>query len=546
MRMARCSRFLICALTASLGAGSPIARSASPSASACEATAATVPSEFSGVDVPAGRIDAAIAQVYALASGLMASKGIPGMAVAIVHNGKVVFAKGYGVRSVDKGVPVDADTVFQIASMSKSIGATVVAHQVGEGVVGWDTRVQKLMPAFKLADGYVTKSVTIGDLYAHRSGLPEHVADLFEDLGFDRAQMIEKLRYAPLKPFRISYAYTNYGLTAAAEAVAAASHTDWATLSQQVVYTPLGMASTSSRYADFLARPNRAVGHVLDGKKFVVTPSQRNPDAQSPAGGVSSSVNDIARWMNMVLAQGCANGAQLIKGDALLPAISPQIVSGAPSNPRSRAGFYGYGFNVANSGAGRVVLSHSGAFVLGAGTAFTLIPSAHVGIVTLTNALPVGVPETLNADFVDLVQFGRITQPWGDLYAGVFKQLIAPGGELACRQNADSGEFVCDPPPANAAPAQPLTHYAGKYASNYYGSAEIRAADKTLKLRIGPQGAVFELTHWDGDVFLMLPPGESANPGSRSMVTFAGNAMTIEYLNAEGLGVFRSTRAPRP
>ncbi|MFT3791188.1 MAG: serine hydrolase [Rudaea sp.] len=521
---------------------------AAPATLACEAGAEPVPNEFSGTDIPSAQIDAAVAQVDAYAQKLFASSGIPGMAVAVVRDGKTVFAKGYGVRSLDTGVAVDADTVFQLASMSKSIGATVIAHQVGQGVVGWDTRVQKLMPAFKLSEWYATNNVTIGDLYAHRSGLPEHIADFLEDLGFDRAQMLDKLRYAPLAPFRTHYAYTNFGMTAAAEAVAIASGSDWATLSQQALYAPLGMSSTSSRYADFVARANRTVGHVKNGDRFVVTPSQRDPDAQSPAGGVSSSVNDVARWMNMVLAGGCANGTQLIPGAALLPATSPQIVSAAPSNPRSRAGFYGYGFNVGESGSGRVVLTHSGAFALGAATAYTLIPSADVGIVTLTNALPIGVPETLNADFADLVQFGRITQPWDELYAGAFKGILAPIGEHACTPKAD-GSFDCPAPPADATPAQPLARYAGTYANDFYGSSVISVDGDALKLRIGPLNATFDLSHWAGDEFLMIPPGESAMPGSRSTVAFANGTMTVEYMNEgdqKGLGVFRSTRRPQP
>jgi CubicO group peptidase (beta-lactamase class C family) len=146
--------------------------------------------------------------------------------------------------------------------------------------------VASKLPQFTLADPYVTAHVTIGDLYAHRSGLPEHAGDDLEDLGYDRAQVLERLRYLPLDPFRSSYHYTNFGVTAAAEAVAAAARVDWATLSEQVLYTPLGMSSTSSRFADFEARENRARGHQLVGGAYVAR-DVRQPDAQSPAGGVS-------------------------------------------------------------------------------------------------------------------------------------------------------------------------------------------------------------------------------------------------------------------
>ena len=109
--------------------------------------------------------------------------------------------------------------------------------------------------------------MTIGDLYSHRSGLPDHAGDELEDLGYDRRQVLERLKYLPLAPFRITYAYTNFGLTAAAEAVAAAAGKSWEDLSDEVLYRPLGMTSTSSRFADFMARPDHAVGHVKVGDK---------------------------------------------------------------------------------------------------------------------------------------------------------------------------------------------------------------------------------------------------------------------------------------
>ena len=118
------------------------------------------------------------------------------------------------------------------------------------------------LPWFALGDPYVTANVTVGDMFSHRSGLPDHAGDRLEDMGFDRRQVLEKLRLEPLDPFRITYQYTNFGVTAAAEAVATAAGTDWARLSNDTVYAPLGMTSTSSRFADFVARPNRAVGHM--------------------------------------------------------------------------------------------------------------------------------------------------------------------------------------------------------------------------------------------------------------------------------------------
>ena len=208
--------------------------------------------------------------------------------------------------------------------MSKSVGATVVARQVGLRQVAWDSPMRSLLPWFALFDPEVTRQLAINDLYAHRSGLPDHAGDLLEDMDYGQREVLERLRYLPLSAFRTSYHYTNFGLTAAAEAVAAAARMDWATMSRQAIYSPLGMNRTSSRFADFEARSNRASLHVKVDSRWV--PGHvRMPDAQSPAGGVSSSVNDMAKWLSMMLGNGLYAGRRIVDRAALAPAISPQL-----------------------------------------------------------------------------------------------------------------------------------------------------------------------------------------------------------------------------
>jgi CubicO group peptidase (beta-lactamase class C family) len=490
------------------------------------------PPQTAGVSIPRGQVDKAIAKLDALAKVLMKRSGIPGMAVAVVKDGKTVYAKGFGVRKVGENKPVDADTVFQIASLSKSLAATVVARQVGAGIVKWNTPVADHLPWFALDDAWVSKHVTIGDMFAHRSGLPDHVGDDLEDMGYDRRQVLERLRFAPLQPFRSTYAYTNYGLTAAAEAVATASGSDWATLSETVLYKPLGMAATSSRFADFMKQDNRAVGHVLVGGSYVAK-YQRKPDAQSPAGGVSSTVRDLARWMAMLLGQGRYEGREIIAKDALLQATTAKIVSTPSFAVDARASFYGYGFGVGVSPAGRVTLSHSGAFALGAGTHYLMIPSAGVGIVILTNAWPIGVAETLGAEFADLAQFGAITRDWFPAYKGLLAPTTKPFGAL-----------VGKAAPGSPAPAQELATYAGVYANDFYGDAVVEQSDKGLTLKMGPSAVSYALDHWDGNEFVFKPSSENAPDGSISAATFAvdgatsAKTLTIELLNENGIGVF--------
>jgi CubicO group peptidase (beta-lactamase class C family) len=506
---------------------------APPAPSPAPTRADVPPPLMPAMPLPDKAVDNAVAKLDGMVDDLMKKSGIPGMAVAVVHGGKTLYAKGFGVKDVSAGDDpknrVDPDTVFQLASLSKPLTATVVAHQVGIHAVGWDTPIVSKLPWFALADPAVTKMVTVGDMLSHRSGLPDHAGDQLEDLGFDRRTILERLRQLPLDPFRISYAYTNFGFTAGAEAVAVSAGKPWEQLADDSVFGPLGMSSTSYRFSDYAARPDRAVGHIhVDGRyepRYV-----RNADAEAPAGGASSSVNDMTRWLSMVLANGGRGGEQIVDQQALLPALTPQIVSSPGAEPAMRSGFYGYGFNLSTTSAARTEVSHSGAFELGAGTNFLILPSADAAIVALTNATPAGVAEALTAQFADLVQFGEVREDWYALYQKPFVEMEKPVGSLVGQQ-----------PPAHPAPAAPLASYAGVYDNPYWGPARVTVVDGKLNLALGTKLAV-PLTHWDGDTFTFAFVTENAPPGTVSKATFTGNTLTLEYYDAEKKGTFTRTR----
>jgi CubicO group peptidase (beta-lactamase class C family) len=494
------------------------------------AAGAANPSEASAVTIPPGRIEGAVAALDGLALKYLRKTGVPGIAIAVVHDDTVVYAKGFGVREVGTNKKIDANTIFQLASVSKPVGASVIAGLIRRGVVKWSDPVAKYLPGLKLSDPYVTEHVTLADLYAHRSGLPDHAGDLLEDLGYDRGIVLQRLSLEPLAPFRISYAYTNFGLTAAAQAAANAAGTPWAELSRQILYAPLGMGSTSSRFADYQRAPNHALLHVRVGNAWLAR-FTRQPDAESPAGGVSSSVNDMAKWLRLELNAGKFGGKQIVDAKALLEAQSPQIVSSPPGTPSARASFYGLGMNVAYDAAARLRLSHSGAFALGAATAIALLPSERLGIVVLTNGMPIGVPETIEADFMDLVEFGSIQRDWFAAYTPLFAALFVNPSRLAGRR-----------PPANPAPALPDSAYLGTYKNAYYGDATIVSKAGRLTLLLGPRPEEFALAHWTGNTFAYLPRGENAV--GISAVTFTpgtggtASSFTVENLNAEKLGTF--------
>ncbi|TCK29007.1 CubicO group peptidase (beta-lactamase class C family) [Ancylobacter aquaticus] len=482
------------------------------------------------VPLAKGGLEKALADLPAAVESVLKRSGVPGAAVVVVQGGKTVFARGFGVRELGKDAPVDTSTVFQIASMSKPIAATIAAIEVTAGKVSWDDPIEKHLPGFAVGDAYVTAHGTVGDYYSHRSGLPHAAGDTLEDIGFDRKTILERLRMLPLVAFRTSFNYSNFGFTTGAEAVAAAAGKTWHELAQQALYGPLGMTATSSRYADFLTRDNRATLHTLQDGHFVAG-FTRDPDQQSPAGGVTSNVVDLAEWLKLLLADGERDGKTLISPAAMLPALRPQAFSSPARTIASRSGFYGFGFNVAVNANGRPDMSHSGAFVTGAATNVHILPSADLGIIVLTNAGPVGAPEAITGHFLDLLQFGEVTRDWYALMHPLLMQNYDPVGDL-----------VGQTAPISPRPARPLAEYVGTYDSAYFGPATISQGESGLVLTLGPGAIKMPMTHWDGDTFSIAPRSENAPYGSLSSVQFKGQGkpetVRIDYLDDAGLAIW--------
>src|SRR6266542_3668351 len=189
--------------------------------------------------VASEQVTHAIQEIEKLAQKQIQENALPGLAIAVVFQDKTVYAKGFGVRDTSTKVPVDADTVFQLASVSKSIGSTLLAELVGEGKITWDSKLSALDPAFEMFDPWVTREITIRDMYAHRSGLPAHAGDLLEDLGFTRAEILHRLRYQqPDSSFRSHYAYTNFGITEGSIAAARAYGLEWEGAANEKLFKP--------------------------------------------------------------------------------------------------------------------------------------------------------------------------------------------------------------------------------------------------------------------------------------------------------------------
>lgn len=479
------------------------------------------------------QVVAALPKLEALAEAAARNALVPGIAIAVVHDDTVVYAKGFGRRAMGRPEPVDADTVFQIASLSKSVSSTVIASLVSDGVVTWDSRIADLDPSFRLLDPYPTSQLTIRDLFAHRSGLPGSAGNDLEDIGYKRAETMRRLRFVPpSSSFRAGYSYSNAGLTEGALAAVRPTGKVWEDVAQERLFRALGMASSSYRHADFLTRSNRALLHVRSGGAWAAK-IERNPDEQAPAGGVSSNVRDLAQWMRLELADGVFDGKRLIADAAFDRSRRMQMPLG--NNPvTGEAAFYGLGWN---SGFGRHGLrwGHAGAFSVGAQTVVALYPRAKLGIVVLTNAFASGVPDGLADSFADLAFDGKLDKdwfkPWGELYRSAY---VAPAEKAAA-------EFA--KPPAATTPALPLQAYEGRYANDYFGDAIVAADKGALTMKLGPDGArVYTLRHFDRDTFLIFPEAET--PDRPYPVQFAigpgGRAagVKVEWLDDTGLGTF--------
>jgi CubicO group peptidase (beta-lactamase class C family) len=487
------------------------------------------------ITIPA-RIETAVEKLNALAQKTLNSTGVPGIAIAVVYKNQVIYKKGFGVREAGKPERVDADTVFQVASMSKPISSTVLAALVGEKRIDWDDRVIDRDPGFCMYEPFVTRELRLRDLLCHRSGLPDHCGDLLEDIGYDRPEIFRRLRYQPpASSFRAEYAYNNFGYSEACLAAAKASGEAWEDLAAKKLFTPLGMASTSFRFADYAKAANRAKLHVRangnNSGKWTAK-NTRQPDAQAPAGGASTTLNDLVRWMRLQLNEGKFEGRQLIAASALAETHTPQIVTGFTPKP-GRVSSYGLGWNIGVERGGRVFWRHSGAFSLGMRTEVAMLPSEDIAITVLSNAAPTGVPEGLTESFFDWVLDGKLQRDWVEFANRMFDEEVK-------KELGEETDF--SHPPEKPTPPLKLSAYAGKYANDFFGPIELTEQKGKLVLRVGPKPIEFDLRHWDRDTFIYQPTGESA--GGPAGVRFSiapdrqSDRVLIKNLNIHGQGTF--------
>lgn len=480
------------------------------------------------------KVNDALAKLDGMVQAAMESTGVPGIAAAVVYRDQPVYLKGFGVRESGKTEPVDADTVFQLASVSKPLASTVAAGTVGRQAIQWKDPVISHSPDFALKDPFVTRNATIADLLSHQGGLRTGSGDLLEDLGFDQSYILGHLNQQPLDSFRSSYNYSNFGFTAGAKAAADAMKMSWEDLADEILFKPLSMTNTSYRHADYQKAPNRALIHVPAGNRTWVAKYDRDADAEAPAGGASSSVRDLASWLRLQLASGSYDGQQIIDAAALGVTHVPHAVSGPPATPGARTRFYGLGWNVSYDDQARLLLGHSGAFNLGAATAVSLLPGEQLGIVVLTNGRPQGIPEAICAGFLDAAQNGAPTVDWLTFTAGAFQQIY----------DSEKPKVDYSKAPDRPQPARTNASYTGSYTNYYYGPLTVAEEGGALDLKMGPADKMttFRLTHFDADTFSFNSIGENGNGLAGAIFTpgagGTASSVRLDFYDETGLGTF--------
>jgi CubicO group peptidase (beta-lactamase class C family) len=313
---------------------------------------------------------------------------VPGIAVAVVKDGQVVVAKGYGVRSLKTKEPVDANTLFGIASNTKAFTTAALGLLVEEGKLQWDDKVTKYIPEFKMYDPYATAEFTVRDLLCHRSGLSLGAGDLMQfpdSADFTAADVIHSLRYfKPVSSFRSKFDYDNSLYIVAGEVVARVSGQPWTTFVETRLLKPLGMSRSATVYSRLPDPTNVIDAHgPIDGKVQVIRRDMNT--LLGPAGGIYSSVADLSKW-TMMLLSGPGAPAPLLKPATLRELWTPQTilpVSPAPSPYNTHFSAYGLGWFLRDV-RGYKEVSHTGGEI-GMVTKVMLLPELHLGVIVLTN-----------------------------------------------------------------------------------------------------------------------------------------------------------------
>jgi len=438
------------------------------------------------------------AEIDALAARAMETFRVPGLAIGVVSNGELIYAKGHGVRDIRRPDPVDPDTIFQIASLTKAFTAASLGILVDEGKLGWDDRVIDYLPEFRMYDPWVTREFTIRDLLTHRSGLGLGAGDLlfWPQARSTRADIVRAMRYLrPETSFRTAYAYDNLLYVIAGEVVGAVSGIPWEDFVETRIMQPLGMTECRALPGRVEGNPNRATPHVVvDGK--LETTFFSGGGATAAAGAINCNVSGLSKWLAMHLAGGALpDGGRLLSEDThnelwkpvtLIPVSHHELEHG-----RTHFAAYALGWGLKDF-HGYLHVSHGGG-LQGMITHIAMLPEKDVAVIALTNQLS-RAPYAVTAEVLDGYATGE-PEDWVEIYAsGTAEQAEKAKKaveEAFANRNADS------------TPTLPLEAYVGTYRDPWYGDVFVERDGAGLVMRFSRSDLLIgPLEHFQYDTFI--------------------------------------------
>jgi CubicO group peptidase (beta-lactamase class C family) len=427
---------------------------------------------------------------------------VPGIALAVVRNGEVVVARGYGVRSLGKPGNVDENTLFGIASNTKAFTATAIGMLVEEGKLEWDAPVTRYLPWFQLSDPFVTREITVRDLLVHRSGLGLGAGDLlwWPASTYNRKEIVRRLRWIPLSTsFRTAYAYDNVLYLVAGEIIESVSGKPWEDFIASRILAPLGMRNTTVRHSAAGEGTNAATPHArVNG---AVRPVQAfASDNTNPAGGINSSAAEMARWLIVQLDSGrIAGGARLFTPRTtreLWTLVTPiGIGEPPPAFAALKPNFSGYalGFRVRDY-RGMKVVQHTGGLP-GYVSEVTMVPALNLGIAVLTNQESADAFSALTMRILDYY-LGAPEVDWTEAFRRTRARIDSLTAAAKSRSDAARDR--------SSHPSLPLGKYAGVYEDPWYGAVEVRFTNGRLSMNFGHTPSLEgEMEHWQYDTFLV-------------------------------------------
>ena len=450
---------------------------------------------------------------------------VPGMAVAIVKDGEVVLEKGYGVRERGRPAPVDAHTLFAIASNTKAFTTASLAILMDEHKVDWNDRVVDHLPWFQMSDPYVTREMTVRDLLVHRSGLGLGAGDLlfWPTTTYTTREVAEHLRYVPLSTgFRSAYAYDNILYAVAGLTIEQVSGKSWAEFVHERIFGPVGMTESRASCTELQPGDNVATGHAkFDFKDLRPVPALAW-DNNLAAGGINSNVHDMAKWMQVQL-----DGGKLPPGPdgkirrlfsaerqqemwsvvTPIPIWEPALPALRPLKPNFLG--YGHGWGLSDY-RGKKIVSHTGGWP-GQVSRLTLVPELKLGVIVLTNQEVGAAFQAVTWRVLDAFMQAPATD-WVAAYAEAVKK----GAD-----NADDSwaKHVAARDP-DSKPSLPPARYAGTYRDAWYGDVTLTKEGDKLVLRFSKTAQLLgDLEPWQHDTFLVRWRDRSLN--ADAFLTFA-------------------------